>query len=36
MEEQLPPLLTPAVRNEVSVQKALADAEQLINHLVSQ
>lgn len=35
-EGQVPPLLAPAVRNEVSVQKALGDAEQLVNSLVSQ
>lgn len=36
MEDQVPPLLTPGVRNEVSIQKALADAEQLVNNLVAQ
>jgi multiple sugar transport system substrate-binding protein len=36
MEDQVPPLLGPGVRNEVSVQKALADAEQLVNNLVAQ
>jgi multiple sugar transport system substrate-binding protein len=33
-EDQVPPLLQPGVRNEVSVQKALADAELLVNNLV--
>lgn len=35
-EDQVPPLLMPGVRNEVSVQKALADAETLVNSLLSQ
>jgi multiple sugar transport system substrate-binding protein len=35
-EDQVPPLLAPGVRNEVSVQKALADAETLVNTLLSQ
>ena len=29
-------VLAPGVRNEVSVQSALADAEQLVNNLLSQ
>ena len=36
MEDQVPPLLGPGVRNEVSVQKALADSEQLVNNLLGQ
>lgn len=36
MEDQVPPLLGPGVRNEVSVQKALADSEQLVNNLLAQ
>jgi multiple sugar transport system substrate-binding protein len=35
-EDQVPPLLAPGVRNEVSPQKALADAEQLVSNLLSQ
>jgi hypothetical protein len=36
MEDQVPPLLAPAVRNEVSPQGALAEAETLVNHLLAQ
>ena len=36
MEDQVPPLLAPAIRNEVSPQAALADAETLVNTLLSQ
>src|SRR5688500_9934612 len=36
MEDQVPPLLGTGIRNEVSVQKALQDAEQLVNNLVAQ
>jgi multiple sugar transport system substrate-binding protein len=36
MEDQVPPLLAPAVRNEVSPQGALAEAETLVNHLLGQ
>ena len=36
IEDQVPPLLAPAIRNEVSVQKALTDAEQLVNNLLGQ
>ena len=36
MEDQLPPLLGRAVRNEVSPQAALTDGEQLVNNLLSQ
>jgi len=35
-EDQVPPLLAPGVRNEVSPQKALADAELLVNNLIGQ
>ncbi len=36
VEDQVPAVLAPGVRNEVSVQSALADAEQLVNNLLSQ
>jgi len=36
IEDQLPPLLAPGVKNEVSLQKALADGEQLVNTLLTQ
>ena len=36
MEDQVPPLLAPAIRNEVTPQAALVEAEKLVNNLVSQ
>jgi multiple sugar transport system substrate-binding protein len=36
MEDQVPPLLAPAIRNEVSPQAALGDAETLVNTLLGQ
>jgi hypothetical protein len=36
MEDQMPPLLAPAIRNEVSPQGALTDAETLVNNLLAQ
>jgi multiple sugar transport system substrate-binding protein len=36
MEDQVPPLLAPAIRNEVSPQGALTDAETLVNNLLAQ
>jgi multiple sugar transport system substrate-binding protein len=35
-EDQVPPILAPAVRNEVTTQAALADAEKLLNNLLGQ
>jgi hypothetical protein len=36
MEDQVPPLLAPAIRNEVTTQGALTDAETLVNNLLAQ
>jgi multiple sugar transport system substrate-binding protein len=36
MEDQVPPILAPAIRNEITTQAGLADAEKLVNNLISQ
>jgi hypothetical protein len=36
LEDQLPPILAKAVRNEVTVQESLTEAELLVNSLLGQ